>query len=440
MRQYLGLGAVLLVAVAVLFAVPLAVGLSRRRNIQTPQPQHQLLVPRPSLTSHKFLHQPTKLPSKGLRLYCLDFHLSVVEDVTSILNHMFGSKIHIQCDFASNYARFRGLPKARHAVFKHRDDLKALSSSLIQHVNEKYHGRFSQFDGFLVTHTPPLALIYEAYNKPVFVVNSTRYEHPSNQSLVQWEWVNQGLRRMHKKGLLHIVSNNAADQEYLRLGSGLPSPIVPSLCMYTNMHYSPQVQEIPVFWSSDGVKLPSGFMDHPSLVPKPRDYKFEDLQKYLAIVHIPYEVSTMTIFEHYSAGIPLLVPSKSYLKDLLRRDDNSVSLLSRYSLFMGCKQWPKALDIAFQDATYLDFWLDRADFYTWPHIITFDSIADFHEKLVITDFAATSMAMQTTMKQRKGEVFQFWKSEFETAFPCLHHETTGSFFTKKPHSNNVAGS
>ena len=35
------------------------------------------------------------------------------------------------------------------------------------------------------------------------------------------------------RGLLIAISNNKADQEYLRLGTGIESVHLPSLCMYT---------------------------------------------------------------------------------------------------------------------------------------------------------------------------------------------------------------
>ena len=37
------------------------------------------------------------------------------------------------------------------------------------------------------------------------------------------------------RGLLIPISNNKADQEYLRLGTGIDSIHLPSLCLYTNV-------------------------------------------------------------------------------------------------------------------------------------------------------------------------------------------------------------
>ena len=48
-----------------------------------------------------------------------------------------------------------------------------------------------------------------------------------------------------------------------------------------------------------------------------QNYKWEDLYKCKAMLHLPYEISTMSIFEQYSANIPLIFPSKVFLKKLL---------------------------------------------------------------------------------------------------------------------------
>ncbi len=49
---------------------------------------------------------------------------------------------------------------------------------------KEYDDLLKSFDGFIVTHTPVLALLYEKYNKPVIIVNSCRYEQPFCWNLV----------------------------------------------------------------------------------------------------------------------------------------------------------------------------------------------------------------------------------------------------------------
>ena len=45
---------------------------------------------------------------------------------------------------------------------------------------------------------------------------------------------------------------------------------------------------------------------------------WENIYQCAAIVHFPYEMSTMSIFEQYTAGVPLLMPSKRLLQQLIK--------------------------------------------------------------------------------------------------------------------------
>merc|ERR1719163_2639090 len=47
--------------------------------------------------------------------------------------------------------------------------------------------------------------------------------------------LNKSLKTLNDRGLLIPISNNKADQEYLRLGTGVESFHLPSLCLYTNV-------------------------------------------------------------------------------------------------------------------------------------------------------------------------------------------------------------
>ena len=77
------------------------------------------------------------------------------------------------------------------------------------------------------------------FHKPIILVNSCRYDQPYCWTGDQdgREELNACLRRLHEKGLLVAISNNKADQEYMRLGSGVESLHLPSLCLYTGYNY-----------------------------------------------------------------------------------------------------------------------------------------------------------------------------------------------------------
>ena len=42
----------------------------------------------------------------------------------------------------------------------------------------RYAAELDKYDGFIVTHTPVFARLFEHLNKPVILVNSCRYDQP----------------------------------------------------------------------------------------------------------------------------------------------------------------------------------------------------------------------------------------------------------------------
>ena len=67
---------------------------------------------------------------------------------------------------------------------------------------ERYQHELSVYDGFIVTHTPCFAMLYERWNKPVICVASTRYEHPFSDRKEEWEDLNRYLAEKIDDGLL----------------------------------------------------------------------------------------------------------------------------------------------------------------------------------------------------------------------------------------------
>lgn len=55
---------------------------------------------------------------------------------------------------------------------------------------------------------------------------------------------------------------------------------------------------------------------------------WDEIYQRKGIVHFPYEMSTMSIFEQYSAGVPLLVPSQRLLNELV--ESRLLAIVSSY--------------------------------------------------------------------------------------------------------------
>ena len=336
-----------------------------------------------------------------MKFFNLDLHISVIQDVKYILNHLFGPAVEITNWSISGHNWVFGTPTPRVDVIN-AETWRSINPAMIAAFQERYAAELEAADGFIVTHTPVFALIYEKYGKPVIMVNSCRYEQPFSWTadVVGWEWVSEGLRRMADRGQLICVSNNRADRDYLAAGTGVTSTHIPSLCLYTGAEYNPQRPE----WICHGDR--AFFPPSPLLVEKPRaGYVWDNLYKYKGIVHIPYEMSTMSLFEQYSAGVPLFLPSKKFYKDCIMR--GMMPFGSVYATHAAPTS--SALRTILRD---LDFWLDRADFYdadNFRYVNFYDSPEDLIRKITTFSLSDAEVAERKAwIAARRATVIGAW--------------------------------
>ncbi len=350
-----------------------------------------------------------KMTKPLVKLFNLDLHVSVIADLKDIAQTLYGSKVEI-----TNWSI-----SGHNWVFNARDpDVRVINQNTWRAINpqmiaefQTIHDEFlSQFDGFIVTHTPVFCLLYEKYGKPILLVNSCRYEQPYSWSLdfAGWQWLSQGLLRLSDSGLLTVVSNNKADQEYLRRGTGVTSVHIPSLCLYTGCSYRPLRKEAVVFGDR------GFFPESELLVRKPERYSWHDLYSYKAIVHIPYEMSTMSLFEQYSAGIPLFLPTRAFYTQCIL--EQKMPFGSIYSARHDPALIQSSLlSSELKDAlTSGDFWLDRADFYdfeNFKYVRFYSSREDLLRQLA--EFEDTDREKRMAwISERKGRIYDMWRNLF----------------------------
>lgn len=242
-----------------------------------------------------------------------------------------------------------------------------LNEKMIRDFQREYDTFLSSFDGFITGHVMAFAMIYEKYNKPILAINSCRYDMPFcfTKDIQMREKFHQCLDRIRDR--LVIVSNNKGDQSYTLTGTGIQPLYNPSLCLYTNTTYQPTKSTFLCYSGS----TPS----HPLVTQKheiPKPYKWNDITSYRGIIHFPYEISTMSMFEHFTAGCPLFFPSKAYLQ--------SNPHIQTMSAYWG-EQVPNELS-SFKD---LDVWIENGDMYTLfsqsPNTYYFDSMPHLFQLL-----------------------------------------------------------
>ncbi len=342
-----------------------------------------------------------------MKLFNLDLHISVIEDVKDILYRLFGNSIEIT-NWSISGHNWVMKKTSQNVKYINQITWKTISPKLIKEFQDEYDHILSTYDGFIVTHTPVFALLYEKYNKPIIMVNSCRYDQPFcwNINIELWNWLSQSLANLWLNGKLIAISNNKADQEYLRLGTAINSIHLPSLCLYTNANYNPTINEFVCYGER------SVFPTSPLLVNRPKDgYTWKDLYSFRGIVHNPYEVSTMSLFEQYSAGVPLFLPSKQFYKKSIL--EGKMKLVSVYNRGIG---YPP-LDTTY---TNINFWLDRADFYdndNFKYIYYFDSVDDLIDQ--ITNFNESEEIRQKRLQyidSRRQSIMLAWNKLISDTF------------------------
>jgi hypothetical protein len=356
-----------------------------------------------------------------MRLFNLDLHVSVISDIRNICQQLYREEIEItswSITGESHKFLLKEAPKPVEIV--NEKTWYTLNPNMIAQFVSKYHDFLSTFDGFIVTHTPSFAMLYATFNKPVLIINSCRYDQPFSwsQDGYMWNELNTVLKMLHDKGLLKVVSNNLADKAYIEAGVGIPSSYIPSLCKYTDAHHDSNNPNTSLSFCLYGNR--QAFPEHELLVSKPeRGYTWADLYKFKGIVHEPYEISTMSIFEQVTAGVPLFFPTKRFYKQCIY--DKSLRLISHYAYHVPREDYevPEPL-IPFYES--YDIWLDNADYYHtgkygMKHMYYYDSFEELFEMLEgFEESAETVEARKAWLQERERDVLADWKTELDAFF------------------------
>jgi hypothetical protein len=354
-----------------------------------------------------------------IRLFNLDLHISVIADVKDVLKRLYADKIQIDDWSISGHTWvLNRTPSRVNVVNEH--TWKYLNSNMVNDFVTVYKNLLSSYDGFIVTHTPVFCRLYESFGKPIFMVNSCRYDQPycfpEHPNVNELQELNACLRRLNEKGLLIPISNNIADRDYLYLGTGIRSFHIPSLCIYTNIEHDPvyALNRRPMISCMHEDCVP---LDVP-VDPKPKHrYEWSDIMQRKALICIPYEVSTMSLFEHYSSGVPIFIPSKAFYKDLIL--SNKAVMCS----FNTKNYWTGVIPKYLEETTNLDWWLDRCDYYdneNMPMLHYFDSWDHLIEQLNTFQLTMETYAEKRRhLEERKTWVFNQWKLLVEKTYPEL---------------------
>lgn len=363
----------------------------------------------------KSSNSPVDNKQNTVNLFNMDLHTSVIEDVSNIFKALNNNIKITQWSLSGHHWVFN---KPKHTP-KHINSTtwNQINMNIIDNFCSEYHEELKQYDGFIVTHSPVFCLIYERYNKPIILVNSCRYVLPycwsRNDEMLNI--LNIKLKTMFEKKQLYIISNNIADFEFLKLGTQIESSYAPSLCLYTNCKFNNSVGKFLLMGNNNYIKE-SDLIVHKHNALNGR-YSWSDLYNFKGLIIIPYEISTMSIFEYYSANMPLIFPSKTFLKTLIKQ--GKVSLASRYFKY---KDYPKELNEPL-GKDYINWWVDRADFYNDMKYVTyfdsFEEIPNILNNIDVKDVSFKMMLWNNNRILRTKVIYNKYISEYLKLNPTI---------------------
>ena len=322
-----------------------------------------------------------------MKLFNLDLHVSIIEDIKSILRPM-GHQVDNWS--LSGHCWVFGEKRATVDIVNE-NTWKKLDANMCEEFYNLYKETLQGYDGFIAAYPPAFALLYKKFDKPIYTVAATRYEAPFTGDNEKWDWLNQELVAMIDSGQLIPIANNRYDQLYCERFTNRNWNYVPSVCDYTNATYNPLDGKGCVIASRRNYNIDD--CKHISSLGR---HSWKDLYSHKAIIHIPYNVSIMSAFEQYAANVPLLFPTirfgrmlPDYLSELMFEGNSRVhpDLCSDKMLSFG------------------DFYNKDA----MPHVILYDSFEEIPELLSSVDLKEVSNNMKEFNVKKKNMVTKEWE-------------------------------
>lgn len=342
-----------------------------------------------------------------MNFFNIDLHISVIADIENIFNQL-GHTIDI--NYLSNHSWVFGkLPNNSFCI--NQSNWQSINQELCDRFYNENKDKLDKYDGFVVTHIPALSLLYQRFNKPIIFVASTRYEYPFTNDINRWKWFNNYIEE--NKNIIPIA-NNLYDKWYCEQFLSKKFQYISSLCEYTNSKYN---------GNNGNNLLASRFInvDHSSIINKNQigRYTWNQLADYKSIIHFPYNVSTMTIFENYTSNIPLFFPSKEITMDLAKKKITMSEITYNQVLRLENKSYIKYKnDIDpndYNSYSILTKSIELSDFYNqnMKEVIIFNSLDDLKYKLDNINLKEISKKMEIHNIDRKESILQNWKKIIE---------------------------
>ena len=347
-----------------------------------------------------------------MKFFNIDMHASVIMDIADIFKKLGH---HVDDWSLSGHAHIMGKEK-KNIVFN--DGSKLICAGVCtQETCDKFYDAFKEkldkYDGFIACYPVEFAMLYEKWNKPIIIVNCIRYEHPNIKYKNIWNRLDIFLKKWNKKGLLWYVCNNKGDQWYTEYFTGIKGIHIPNLCEYTNEKYTGIKNEFIIHIRSHVEQIPNNCKTLSS-------YTWKNLYSYKGIIHNPYHNGSMSIFEHYTANIPMFMPSKKFIKQLFY-EGKTLNDLTFCKIYNMDEPDDENNPLSLKNEKILEKWINTCDFYdenNMPYIQLFDSWEHMNKLLKTVNYKEISENMANFNIKRREQIFLSWSNILNKINEC----------------------
>jgi hypothetical protein len=393
---------------------------------------------------------PEPFAALSRALLSIDFHISPIQDLTHLLRQHFPGVAVVDRSLSGACVRTGTCAHSGNLQVLRQGDVDGsmyFGGAVRRAFFEAYRpggaggGLVAGADAMVCSHPTGMCELAMPFNRSVVLWATTRFEQGRERSAQRLAGYVANFRALAALPGSAVLANNMYDVHYTHYFTGILPRYAPSLCAYPGVQWSwapPPAPPLPILVHGyrphrGGVALQDFLAPLQALAAAGRtggfafqelraalgaDYAYSALASHPAILHLPYQVSIMSFFEHYRAGVPILAPS--------------LQLLTQWhmeTLFVSERTWDTVLysapaagsalprhaeaDEPFDpnDETSREavaWWLQWADYYVFPHVILFDSWEDLARKLQGADLAAVSRAMLAHARAQEAELAQLW--------------------------------
>jgi hypothetical protein len=370
---------------------------------------------------------------KPLKLFGIDHHHAVQWDIKQILRPL-GVKLDFVwlCDGRPpiNEAIPSAIPGfySSHDIYRPAPETP-LSSETKAYIEQK------GYDGVLTSHSLVTCFRLKELNLPMLHINSTRFGNDWIQDPTKHQCLVSAIQELLTKNRIHVIHNNEGDSKYFSQYFPSLSPhqeiCIPSLCesLMRLRNRSPTPSKI-LIWDTRQVlfqETGSPFMkemyaklkhahgdaieSQAVLMAQSNSYLPEGyLDSYSAVIHLPYNISTMSMFQQVRANIPIWVPSKRLLAKLLAdtREPNEMS----WTVFAPGSESTASLLDHVRNPEVIERWLQYADFYNsdvLPLVFQFDSIEELVENVLNTNYDVAIEKIESNQATKRENIMYAWE-------------------------------